>query len=384
MIASSRQLEQTSPQLALKLYPLNADALLAWGIAALGKADGDAPETVERNVRAAIPLNAGDARIYSLAGEAMRLRGQKLAAYAMFDHALLLAQTEIHALQWSIQRAAEKHDYREVTNRLDILFRRWPERIGPLSAVLPAIYSDADAYSLMLSQIGSNPPWRTQIVSALTSDKAEDIGFAARLLQNMAVGPSPPTTGETARVLSSLLKREQYDLAYRTFLLTLAPQEKDLSGFVFDGAFRQGPSARAFDWTVRQQPGVGVSLPQPGGTGLALDFNDTPVLRIGIDQNLLLPPGGYTLDFVASASSAKLPKGLMWSVRCVKSGNSLLSLDVPEGNYRDQTVEASFSVPRDCPLQVLGLYTNAIAESWSERYSGRVLIQNVRISAVQS
>ncbi len=169
MIASSRQLEQKSPQLALKLYPLNTDALLAWGIETLGGSGGDTSiEAIGSSARSAIPLNAGDARIYSLVGETMRRQGQDTAAYAMFDHALLLAKTEIHALQWSIQRAVEKRDYREVTNRLDVLFRRWPERIAPLAEALPAVYSNADGYSALLSQLGDNPPWRERLIAALT------------------------------------------------------------------------------------------------------------------------------------------------------------------------------------------------------------------------
>ncbi|MGB3416693.1 MAG: hypothetical protein WBA36_08490 [Mesorhizobium sp.] len=392
VIASSRQLEQKSPQLALKLYPLNTDALLAWGIETLGGSGGDTSiEAIGSSARSAIPLNAGDARIYSLVGETMRRQGQDTAAYAMFDHALLLAKTEIHALQWSIQRAVEKRDYREVTNRLDVLFRRWPERIAPLAEALPAVYSNADGYSALLSQLGDNPPWRERLIAALTADTAKDLGFAQRLVQDMAVGRSPSTATETAEVLATLFKREQYNEAYRTFLLTLTPAERELSGFVFDGTFQQGPSARIFDWSVRQQPGVTTSLPQkadtyPGqpGNGLLLEFNNTPVLNVGVSQYLLLPPGGYSIALHASAFAAKLPKGLVWTIACRSPSKQVLNLDVPEGDYKDRAVDARFSVPGDCPIQVLRLRTNAIAESWSERYSGRVLIHALRISAVQS
>lgn len=392
MIASSRQVEKTSPRLALKLYPLNADALLAWGIDALGDADNRVPlETIASAAEAAIPFNAGDARIYSLTGEIMRRRGQEAATHAMFDHALLLGKTEIHALQWSIQRAVNEQDYREVTDRLDVLFRRWPERIELLAEALPVIYSNEDGYRLLLAKVSGNPPWRSRLIANLTADSATNLGFGVRLLQDLAVGNSPPTAAETARVLSSLFRREDYNAAYRTFLLTLSPAEKDLSGFVFNGTFRQGPSARLFDWNLRPQPGVTVSLPKdagtgrnPSGSGLSLEFNETPVLGVGVNQYLLLPPGDYGIGFQASAFAAKLPKKLIWSIRCRNSGTQLLNMDVPEGNYQDRAVEAVFSVPENCPFQVLGLRTNAIAESWSERYSGRLLIHNIRISAVQS
>jgi hypothetical protein len=190
-------------------------------------------------------------------------------------------------------------------------------------------------------------------------------------------------------VLSALLRQKQYDSAYRTFLLTLAPQEKSLSGFVFDGAFRQAPSGRAFDWAVRQQPGITLTLPAGAdngraGEGLALEFGETPVLRVGIEQYLLLPPGDYEIEFTASASAVKLPKGLLWTLRCTDTGRPILNLDVPAGDYGNRTVGAKFSVPQNCPLQLLSLRTNAIAESWSERYSGGLIFHDIRISAVQS
>jgi hypothetical protein len=390
VIASSRRLEQTNPQLALKLYPLNADAMVAWGVEALGKGDGNGQfKTIEQDVRAAIPFNAGDARIYSLLGEIMRRSGQDNAAYALFDHALLLAKTEIHALQWAIERDIGKQNYRKATDQLDVLFRRWPDRIEPLAPALPAIYSSPDAYAMLLARLGDDPPWRRRLINALSAGSTNGPVFAARLIRDLAVTRMPPTRPETARVLSSLLRHKQYDLAYRTFLLTLAHEEKDLSGFVFDGAFRQEPSGRVFDWSIRQQPGTTLTLPAGGdlsqsGEGLALEFNETPVLRVGIEQYLMLPPGDYEIAFKASAFAAKLPKGLTWSLDCRDPGKTILRLDVPPGDYKERLVSAAFSVPHNCPIQVLSLSTNAIAESWSERYSGRVLFQNIRISTVQS
>lgn len=396
-IASSRRLESDDPRLALALYPLNAEALLAQATDALGRAEADAPlgemegplDEIERKVRAAIPLDAGDARIYSLLGEILRRRGQEEAAYAMFDHALVLARTEIHALQWSIQRAVDDGDYRQAVERLDVMFRRWPERIEPLAGALPAVFSSPEGYAALLERIGAGPPWRPRLLSVLGGDAAPDLGFAARLLQDLAVSSLPPTPGETARLLAGLFKRKQYDLAYRTFLLTLAPQEKELSGLVFDGAFRQAPSARRFDWAVRRQPGVTLTLPaglgdSPSGAGLSVEFNGTPVQRVGVEQYLHLPPGGYEIEIKASAVAAELPKALLWSLDCLDPGQPVLRTDVPAGSYSDRIVAARFSVPQNCPVQLLTLRTNAVAESWSNRYGGRILFHHIRISAVQA
>lgn len=390
MIASSHHLENDDPQLALTIYPLNAQALVAYTIAELGRRDNDAAlQDLEGHVRAAIPFNAGDARIYSLLGEILRRRKESDAAYAMFDHALVLSETEIHALQWAIQRAIEAGDYAQAVKRLDVLFRRWPERIGPIARAFPSIFSKPAGYAVLLDQIEAAPPWRPALLSELSGDKGQDLGFAAQLLQDLAMGSSPPVSSDTAGLLASLFKRKQYDLAYRTFLLTLAPRERELSGYVFDGAFRQGPSERRFDWVKRQQPGVVVTLPAGAGAGspgegLSLEFNDTPVMQVGLEQYLLLPPGAYEFEIEASAAAADLPRSLLWNLDCVDGNQPVLRADVPGGDYRGRIFRYGFTIPENCPAQVLTLRTLAMAESWSSRYNGRILFHHISILAAQT
>lgn len=389
-IASSRQLEADSPDAALALYPLNAEALLAGTVARLNRQDADGTlEEMEGQVRAAVPANAGDARIYSLLGEILRRQGRIEDAYALFDHALTLASTEIHALQWAVHRAVANGDHDRAVEALDLMFRRWPDRIPLFAAVVPQVFSQPDSYAALLDMIAAAPPWRSGLISALAGPDSENLAFTTRLLQDLALGASPPTLSETGRLIASLFRHKQYDVAYRTFLLTLAPQEKGLSGFVFNGQFRQAPSGRRFDWAVRQQPGVALSLPAGAaggatGQGLLLEFSGTPVLRVGLEQNLMLPPGAYQIEFTASATGAELPKSLIWAIDCLDPGQPVQRIEVPDGTYQERTIRGEFTIPQNCPLQSLSLRTNAMVESWSDRYGGRVLFHGIRISAVQS
>ena len=86
----------------------------------------------------------------------------------------------------------------------------------------------------------------------------------------------------------------------------------------------------------------------------------------------------------ASAVAAELPKALLWSLDCLDPGQPVLRTDVPAGSYSDRIVAARFSVPQNWPVQLLTLRTNAVAESWSNRYGGRILFPHIRISAVQA
>lgn len=389
-IASSRQLEKSNPDAALTLYPLNVEALLARTVARLNRPDADVSlDEMEARVRAALPANAADARIYSLLGEILRRRELTEPAYAMFDHALALAKTELHALQWSIHRAVTAGDHDNAIESLDLMFRRWPERIGPFAAAVPQIFSQADSYAAMLETIVQDPPWRRQLIAVLSDFNTGNLTFTARLLQDLALGSAPPSVAETAPLLASLFRHKEYDLAYRTFLFTLRQEEKDLSGFVFNGQFRQGPSGRRFDWAIRQQPGVTITMPAVSRDtgpqqGLLIEFGSTPVIRAGVDQTIMLPPGSFQIEFTATATSAELPKSLLWAIDCLDLRQPVQRVEVPEGTYQARSFQSRFTIPQNCPVQSLTLRTNAIVESWSNRYNGKVLFHDIRITAVQS
>src|SRR5690606_11999775 len=99
-------------------------------------------------------------------------------------------------------------------------------------------------------------------------------------------------------------------------------------------------------------------------------------------QYIKLPPGSYRLAFKVSAFNAVMPKSLLWSLMCVEPSGAILQAEIPEGDYRDRIINIDFSVSRECPLQMLTLQTRALVESWRNRYKGRVLFHNIRISEV--
>ncbi|MFC5385300.1 tetratricopeptide repeat protein [Aquamicrobium segne] len=390
MIASSRHLEKSNPDVALALYPLNVEALLVEMVGQLNRQETDTSlEEMEAQIRAAVPANAGDARIYSLLGEVLRRGEQVEAAYAMFDHALELASTEIHALQWSVYRAVADADHDKAMEALDLMFRRWPERVGSFASAMPQVFSQENSYAALLEMVAQSPPWRSRLIAELSSYNFENLDFTAQFLQDLASSSAPPSAAETATLLGSLFAHKRYDLAYRTFLFTLAEAEGDLAGFVFNGQFVQNASGRRFDWMIRPQPGVSVTMPfisQDSSLpqGLFIEFGSTPVLRVGVEQTIMLPAGSYELEFTATATSADLPKSLLWAIDCLDPGQPVQRLEVPEGTYQNRSFQTRFTIAQNCPVQSLSLRTNAMVESWSNRYGGKILFHQLRIMAVPS
>lgn len=359
---------------------INVDAVLSYSskVIASGVSETQLSD-VEQLLRSAMPFNSGDARIYSLLGEIARREGQQSVEVQMFDHALTLAPTEKFALLWSIQRAVLENDFAIASEKLDLLFRRWPDEIKRLASIIPVLFHSSDAFAIFSEKLSAGPPWRKALLNAMSQDTSPNSAFAAQLLTELSSGPNPPPAEDTRTVLSSLFKQKEYDLAYQTFLFTLPPVEQRLSGYIFDSQFEAPSVNRIFGWQIIPQRGAKIILPAEQ-KGALIEFLNTPVFRLGLQQILKLPPGNFTLEFGVSASRAQMPKSLVWNLMCSDPNRSIVNSEVPQGDYYDSIQRTSFNIPQDCPVQTLSLKTTAMVESWNDRYSGQVRFKYIRIT----
>jgi hypothetical protein len=185
-----------------------------------------------------------------------------------------------------------------------------------------------------------------------------------------------------------LFKEKQYAVAYRTFVLTLTPEEQAVAGYVHNGRFKISPTGRPFDWQIRDHPGLTISYPGVNGGreggGLRVQFNNTPVRNLSLRQTLLLPAGSYEFNVTATAQNASLPKGLLWRIACVGSNKVIAEVPVTPGTYPVTPAKMTMTVLDDCPLQALFLTTKAIGDNWNDRYSGKVIFDDFRVTAVGS
>jgi tetratricopeptide (TPR) repeat protein len=383
IIASSRHFETRSPELSIELFPVNVEALLTMSMQSFaGGATPEQLEDIERRTRALLPFNAGDARLYSLIGEAERQKGASDQALMAFGRSLSLARTERHALQWVLRVAIERGDYADALERFDALFRRWPEQILVYAPLIPQVFAGPQQYQALLRRLEASPPWRTTLLSRLAGN-GETLAYSAKLIEDLVGEPAPLKTGEISNVLNGLINAGRYEVAYRTFLMTLSPEEQPMVGHVYDGQFRLKPSGRPFDWQIRDHPGVVFSYPGAAGSGakqgLTLTFQHAPVRNLKVRQYLLLPPARYSLRLQVRANEVALPKGLFWRVRCGNSNRVLVELAMPDGSYSDGFV-ADLTVPSgECPFQILDLSTKAVADNWNERYRGWIAFDAVGV-----
>ncbi|MES0068061.1 hypothetical protein NKJ73_19850 [Mesorhizobium sp. M0074] len=389
-IGLSRLLETETPAVSLALDPLNVDALISEITSDLNDTN-NAPDLEALLARAkdALRFNLADARLYSLIGEIKYRQGEKDEAYKLFDQALGLSKTEIHALQRSIGHATETGDLSRAVGEIDTLLRRWPDQFPAISDGLPKILSDPDGYQAVLTAIKAEAPWRVSLIYAL-SKTSEGLDFANRLLLDLTGSNAPPNSGELSAVINGYFRQREYGPAYRLFLFSLSDQERKLVGYIFNGTFEPVAGGKPFDWQTRDQSGLEITFAKSqdaveGESGATVRFLNTPVKNTALQQYVALPPGSYRISLVASARNLKLPKELFWSIRCLGPAGEIARFNIPEGTFNRQSLSQVFSVgPTNCPMQLLTLQTAAIAESWRFRYVGTLVMHKLSIERLPS
>lgn len=336
---------------------------------------------LEKVLESSLWLHRADARLISLAGEVAWRRGDELLAISRFTRALALAPTERLALLRMIQIEMAHGTGLSGIQRIDPLLRRWPDQAPAVAKLLQPLASGGAGYDGLVEVLRRGPPWRRILLEALSTSPA-GLALTQALAESLLGAGSPLTDQDVVLSVYALLARKEVENAYSLFLAVRAAEPGIADGYVHDVGFRQAGGPLPFQWRVRDIPGVTQSFSSdaPGASGALIRFAAEPVVKIGLEQMVLLGPGRYRLSAETSASQAVLPKGLFFVVQCVEGERSLLKLALPPGSYERRQLEADFSVPdAGCPLQVLRLRTNAIAGSWKNPYSGQIKLHEVRI-----
>ncbi|SMH40810.1 hypothetical protein SAMN02982922_2431 [Mesorhizobium australicum] len=335
---------------------------------------------VEGEARMGLALDPIDARFFSSLAELEKRKGDEVKANLLFDTAHKISRTEFHALLNVIRISVERGSYGKAVRTADALFRRWPERFNELAPVIGTLITEEEAYSTLLELAGEGLPWRGRLMNYL-AEHDEFRPLAHRLLLDLSQAQVPASSSEKAAVINGYWRQGNYADAYRLFLMSLNEAERDLTGFVHNSGFSRAQEPQIFAWTYRNTPEADIRFSDapPPYNGAILRFLDKPAREVVLMQTLVLPQGRYRLTVNASAFNLKMPRELFLIVSCGAPNRELVRLTVPEGNYRESSLESDFEVA-DCPAQSIRLATGLVAESWSYRYSGEVVFHDVSVT----
>ena len=298
-----------------------------------------------------------------------------------------LSLHQASALHWMMRENAEEGNYLGAIRYADALLRTRPHLTRDLMPLLGALAEHEGARVKLAELLAVNPIWRRQFFAHLTSN-VSDARAPLKVLLDLKNTPNPPTSEELAPYLQSLINKGFYDVAYYTWLQFLPADEFGKVGRLYNGDFESPSSELPFDWKFTAGGGVTIDvvarLDIDGDHALRLSFGGGRVSSLGVDQVILLPPGGYR---VVGKHDAEITsqRGLHWSITCLgkeKQENAVLGESSPVtqasgGGWQDFSF--SFPVPEEgCPAQRLQLLFDA--RSASEQFiSGSVWYDELKI-----
>jgi len=159
--------------------------------------------------------------------------------------------------------------------------------------------------------------------------------------------------------LARLQKDGDWTEAWFVWLNSLTKEGLAQSAHVYNGSFEIRPSNIGFDWIHQQSPAVVMETTTTYGTtgerALHLVFRGLRIKFENLHQYLLLPPGAYYLQGRARPDNLKATQGMQWSLYCLGNNVPLTVTDRFRGTDQWTRFRSQFTVPADCPVQMLRL-----------------------------
>jgi hypothetical protein len=343
----------------------------------------DAP-MVRQWAESAIRSEPVNAPAFQILGRLAEAEGNDGASLKFMSAAERLSLHQRFATYWLLRASTHAHDYASAVRYADVLLRSEPESYHYVVPFLGEIIQNKEGAALVEKVLATDPPWRTDFISALPYD-VTDARVPLNLLLALRTDPKPPEMSDIVPYLDFLVGHSFYALAYYTWLQFLPSDELHHVGYVFNGDFGESPSGAPFDWKITQGAGVTVDIvPRPDMAdrrALMIDFEFGRVDYHSVSELVVLSPGTYRFN---GEYQGKLngPRGLKWRVTCAGGDAAGESPMIAGATQGWKPVAFTFTVPaKNCAAQYVQLDLDARMAS-EELVSGTILFDQLQISRV--
>jgi len=386
--AFSRLVEKGSPELSLQANPLNTEASLLIGAAAVGGADRPLNIKTHEALKIANRLAPADARFFSLLGVVEENNGNLKSARRFYDHALLLLPTEYQALVRTLLQDLTNGKSEEAAAKAELIVRRWSNNWQIFEPYVAALADDDRGLVALERKFEDFPAGRRKIIEALVNEN-RNLAAAYKLILKWHGNGVTPLHWEVNRLGGAMIRQKQLISAYELFANTRSAAEKDEIGYIYNGSFNLPSTGNPFEWRIRKQSGVEVSTFRGNhtdgqkpefGSYVNLRFLGNPLQLRNVAQWLRLPPGNYRLDVIYAPTELRTPKPLRVVIDCIGSTNRTAIMDLAQGTSAPTTESLTFNVPESkCLLSKIEINNEFVALSWHNKFEGQIRLYDVRI-----
>jgi hypothetical protein len=382
--------------LAWRVLSDGMNALQGGGLAAFwvrppASAATATPEESEAAWRAQLAQYPVDYKALVMLGRELERQGRIADARAAMDEALRLAPADQRTLLevsafylragdvskalWVMERVA--HFYPGVRESL------WPVFAGALDGGRHDDFFAAAARA--------NPDWWPQFFS-YACQKSANVDALQRLFATRAA-EGIVDADERRCMIGRLQQENEWANSYQAWINSLPPEQRQRVGYVFNGNFEWPLSDVGFDWRIPAQEGVDVRvLPIDGASGpraLKVEFVNKLWEGPPVQQHLMLYPGRYRFEGLGRADRLQTWLGVQWGLYCLplngSGGQQLTRSNAFMGSSGWERLGVDFTVPGDCPVQVLRLelanprHAAAMDDRVTVRLRGSIWFEDLRV-----
>lgn len=367
-LAAAEHWAISAPQRALSWRPAHPDALLH---AAEGKFKQSAWEQARALARHAVAANPLDGRGYRMLGLDAARRGDDAQAIALLEIASTRTPRDRPTHVKLVEYYLKRQQIARIWKHLDLMLKAEPDLavlLHPPMLMLADIPATVDS---VLQVLATGPHWRTAFLRQLALDGG-DLQSLSKVFEGLKTAAAALTQVEHGYWLERLIREQQWDLAYASWVGFLPEDRRAVVGNVYDGGFEFTPAGGGFDWYLI--PAAGARIDQlhtaggEGGRSLRVAFENRRVAFRHIRQVLVLPAGDYRLQGRVKLDGLRSERGLAWVIRCAQNGQRPLAITPAfqgSGPWRPFVTDFTVSADR-CRAQSLSLESQARipAEQW--------------------
>ena len=277
------------------------------------------------------------------------ISGNTAKARHLFAYSEMLSRRNLPTQLWDINDPQNGVD--TVLFHYDIALRTSQNASALLFPVLASAIGDPANRNDIVNLLARRPPWGNGLIDYLVANDVDpaSTGLFFRALSERGV---PIFDGDSAGLINTLIDVNQYEQAWRYYASIHPETVRNQSR---DPNFKNDAAVPApFDWVPINLGAISSSI-QRGSNGGVLAFSAPPSIGGSVvEQTELLRPGDYILSGQTEDISQPDDARPYWSLSC-RQGRELGRTDVPNSTRADGRFSGRFTVPADCPVQILTL-----------------------------
>lgn len=310
----------------------------------------DAAHTVARLARQALRRDPTAVEAVATLGYVEQTQGNTPGAKRLFAYAERLSRRDLQTQLWAIEQASAAGDVPKALQHYDIALRTNTSASDLLFPILAQAITAPEIRGEMVALLAKRPVWGPSFIVYVGGKGTQPEVGALFFIALHHAGILIPDDAAAA-LISKLIGSDVAEDAWRLYQILHPGVDRQHSR---DSRFVGGRGVPSlFDWIPVNDAGVSASI-LPGTHGL-FDFAVSPsVGGLLLQQMQALTPGVYRLSGHSIGIDQPAASMPYWMLSC-RNGREIGRITVSPSAQAGGMFEGRFTVPADCPLQVLSM-----------------------------